>query len=153
MPSRATAAAAALAALAALAAVLPALAAAPAAAGPAGDRARAHFDAIAAADVPAITKAYADGAVLQWVGGPLDGAYTGPAAITAAWAKFAGAQGRIKADVRNLEEHANPAGATVTADVVFHGKQPVPVRYVLVYRGDALAAEVWQIAPQLAAGR
>lgn len=124
------------------------LAAAQAWAGPAADLAKAHFAAIAAADVPGITATYADAATLHWIGGPLDGLHAGPAAITSVWAKFAGAQGKLKADVGDVRENANPAGATVTADVVFTGKQPIPVRYVLVYRGDKLVNEIWQISPK-----
>ena len=37
-----------------------------------------------------------------------------------------------------------------TATVVFTGKGPVPVRYLLTYRGDRLVSEVWQIDPALA---
>lgn len=123
------------------------LSATPALAGPAADSAQAHFTAIAAADVAAITAPYADTAVLQWVGGPLNGTYSGAAAIAGVWSKFTGAQGKIAAEVKNVQESANPSGATVTADVVFRGKQPIPVRYVLTYRDGKLVSEVWQIAP------
>lgn len=130
--------------------VLPTFAA-PALAGPAADMAKAHFAAIAAADVPAVISQYADDAALQWVGGPLNGVYVGASNIAPVWAKFAESQGKLAADVANLQEAANPAGATVTADVTFKGKQPIPVRYVLVYRGGKLASEVWQINPPPAA--
>ena len=46
-------------------------------AGPASDMARARIDAIAAGNVETVTAAYAKGAALHWVGGPLDGAYEG----------------------------------------------------------------------------
>ena len=50
-------------------------------------------------------------------------------------------------DVKGLEEAVNPMGATVTANVVFKGKGPIPVRYVLVYRDGKVISEVWQINP------
>lgn len=120
-------------------------------AGPAED-ADAHFKAIAAGNAEQIMQAYADGATFQWVGGPLDGAYTGGEAIRQVWAKFAKANGPMEAKVAKLEESANPKGATVTANVEFKGKSTVKVRYVLVYRGGKLVAEVWQIDPKLALG-
>lgn len=124
--------------------------AAPAVAGPAADLARAHVAAIEAANVPELTAQYAPGAVFEWVGGPLDGTYRGTAEITGVWAKFAGAQGKLKADVKEVKEFANPAGATVVASVVFHAKQPIPVLYTLTWRGGKLTSAVWQIAPQVA---
>jgi hypothetical protein len=44
---------------------------------------------------------------------------------------------------------ANPAGATVTADVKFIGKKTIPVRYALTYRKGRLVDEIWQIDPKL----
>ncbi len=113
------------------------------------DRATAHFNAIGAGQVEAVTAAYTDASVFHWVGGPLDGTYQGKAAITTVWQKFAKAQGPLEVQVSNLTENANPKGATVTADVKFVGKNTVPVRYVLTYRGGDLVNEVWQIDPKL----
>ncbi len=121
----------------------------PAAAETATERAAAHFDAIAQGRVAAVTAAYTEASTFQWVGGPLDGAYTGKAAIAEVWRKFTGAQGPLDVEVMNIAENANPKGATVTADVKFLGKKTIPVRYVLTYRGDALVSEIWQIDPKL----
>lgn len=137
--------------------ILPALAGAlmvtvlagPALAGAAGDRAVAHFKAIGDGRVEAIVGAYADKAVLHWVGGPLDGAYGNRAAIEAVWRKFTSAQGKLGVEVGDLREYANPKGVTVSANVRFVGKKAVPVRYVLTYRGDRLVNEIWQIDPRL----
>ena len=118
-------------------------------AGPAGDKAQAHFDAIAKADVAAITAGYGDKAVLRWVGGQLDGDYAGEA-IKELWGKFTKAQGPLKVAVSNVQESANPKGATVTANVVFTGQNAIKVRYVLVYRDDKLTDEIWQVDPNLA---
>jgi ketosteroid isomerase-like protein len=131
-----------------LAALLSPLAAAAAWAGPASDMAKAHIAAVAAADVPAVVSQYADDAALQWMGGPLNGAYTGASTIAPVWAKFAAAQGKLTAEIKTISEAANAAGATVVADVLFKGAQTIPVRYVMVYRDGKLATEVWQIAPQ-----
>lgn len=121
----------------------------PALAGPADD-AQKHFQAIAAGDVAAIAAGYAENARLEWVGGPLDGSYSGPAAIQAVWEKFAKAQGTLTLAVDRLEESANPKGTTVSANVQFTGKAPIKVRYVLTYRDGKIASETWQIDPKLA---
>ncbi len=136
--------------LAAIAALLgvPALVQ-PAMAGAAGDRAMQRIQAIGAGDIPTITAAYAPGATLHWVGGPLDGTYSG-AQLGETWTKFTKAQGALKASVANLQESVNPKGTTVTANVLFSGQNQVKVRYVLTYRDDKLVGEIWQIDPALA---
>jgi ketosteroid isomerase-like protein len=116
-------------------------------AGPIADKAKAHFAAIAEGDVAKITADYSDKAVFQWVGGPLDGVYSDPAAIKGVWAKFTSAQGKLEADVKDIQEAVNPKGGTVTANIVFKGKGPIPLCYVLVYRDGKIVNEVWQINP------
>lgn len=113
------------------------------------DMAKAHFQAIASGNVAALKSHYAKDALFQWVGGPLDGAYTGVDSIARVWAKFTKGQGEMKVDVLDISEGANGQGATVVAQVKFAGKKTIPVRYVLVYRGGQLVDEVWQIAPKL----
>ena len=117
----------------------------------AADAAKAHIDAIAQGNEAAINASYASDAVLEWVGGPLDGRYATATSIAGVWAKFGKANPNLKAHVSALKEAANPKGATVTADVVFEGKAKIPVRYVLTYRGGKLVAEIWQVDPALAA--
>ena len=119
-------------------------------AGPAGDNAQAHFRAIAGGQVETLLNHYADNAALEWVGGPLDGHYAGKTALGEVWGKFAKAQGELTFKVSNVQESANPKGATVTANVVFGGKNDIKVRYVLVYRDGKIVGEVWQIDPNLA---
>lgn len=116
-------------------------------AGPAADRARAHFDAVASGDLDKITADYTDKSVFQWVGGPLDGVYVGSEAVRGVWAKFTSAQGKLQVDVSSVQEAENPRGTTVTANVVFKGKAPIPLRYVLLYREGKLITEIWQINP------
>lgn len=120
-------------------------------AGPADD-ARQHFEAIGAGNVDQLANAYTADSRLYWIGGPLDGVYAGADSIGDVWQKFSKAQGPLKVTVDKLEEAANPKGATVTANVMFEGKQPIKVRYVLTYREGKLLAETWQIAPALAVG-
>lgn len=114
----------------------------------ASDDAQAHFKAIAAGEVEHIMAAYGDNATLQWVGGPLNGAYVGADKIKEVWGKFA-KNAPLELTTGKVEESANPAGTTVTANVLFKGKNEIKVRYVLVYREGKLVNEVWQIDPKL----
>ncbi len=117
-------------------------------AGPSDDG-TAHVKAVAAGDVDKIMAGYSDTAVFQWVGGPLDGVYTGSDAIRGVWSKFAKGNAPLNASIEGLSVSANPNGSTVTANVVFSGKKTIKVRYVMVYRADKLVNEIWQIDPNL----
>lgn len=117
-------------------------------AGPAMDNAKARIAAIAAGDTATVSKEYAEDATLHWIGGPLDGTYRG-GEIAAVWGKFAKAQPKLTAKTMDVVEAMNPKGATVTANVVFEGKDKIPVRYVLVYRDGKLTDEIWQVNPAL----
>ena len=119
-------------------------------AGPASDNAQTHFRAIAGGQVENLLSQYADSATLEWVGGPLDGRYAGKVALSEVWGKFAKAQGELTVKVSGVQESANPKGATVTANVVFSGKNDIKVRYVLTCRDGKIVNEVWQIDPKLA---
>lgn len=117
-------------------------------AGPVDD-AQSHFRAIAAGEVENIMHGYADNAHFEWVGGPLNGTYVGTDKIKETWTKFAKANAPLEATVSKVEESVNPAGSTITANVVFKGKSTIKVRYVLTYRDGKLANEIWQIDPKL----
>ncbi|WP_151633119.1 nuclear transport factor 2 family protein [Noviherbaspirillum aerium] len=119
-------------------------------AGPSSDAARTHFNAIASGDLSVVMRGYAAQPQLNWIGGPLDGTYVGAEDIGNAWEKFGKAAGPLKVTVVNLEESVNPKGATVSANVLFEGKQPIKVRYVLTFRDGLLVNETWQIDPKLA---
>jgi hypothetical protein len=121
-------------------------------AGQAANDATTHFQAVASGDVQVLMRGYSDAAQLQWLGGPLDGSYAGAAAIRGVWEKFSQSQGPLNLTVQALEESANPKGATITANVLFAGKAPIKVRYVLVYRDNMIVSETWQIDPKLAVG-
>lgn len=121
------------------------LAALPALAGMQAPDAQMHFKAIASASVPDIMSQYVPGATLHWVGGPLDGTYSGTDAIKAVWSKFAKAMGKETETASNITVAGDAAGMTVTADVNFKGRKAVDVRYVLVYRGNRIVDEIWQI--------
>lgn len=121
-------------------------------AGPASDAAKLHFKTIAAGDVEKLMHGYSEDANLQWVGGPLDGVYTGSDKLRSVWSKFAQAQGKLDHAVNNVQENANTKGTTVTANVEFQGKNTIKVRYVLTYRDGKIVNEIWQIDPNLSQG-
>ena len=50
-----------------------------------GPAIRAHFNNIVSGKVDALKASYSDKAVLDWVGGPLDGVYTGANSIGGVW--------------------------------------------------------------------
>ena len=125
------------------------LAAASAYAAPADD-ARTHFQAIGSGDLSIVMRAYADQAQFNWIGGPLDGTYTTSETIRGVWTRFTQSQGPLKVSIGQLEESANPKGATVSANVMFEGKAPIKVRYVLTFREGKIVSETWQIDPKLA---
>lgn len=112
--------------------------------------ARQHLDAVAAGDTAKVISQYNGSSVLHWVGGPLNGTFTGALPLAEVWGKFAKAQAPLAVSVRDMKESGNSAGTTVTADVVFTGKNTVKVRYVMLYRGDMLVDEVFQVDPKLA---
>lgn len=131
------------------------MAASTAIAGPLDEKkAESHLAAVAAGDVEAIMRDYAEDAHLDWIGGPLDGRYRGRAAIREVWKKFAALNdGQPRpARVAPLAQHAHPQGATLAAAAEYGGKTPVKVWHVLVYRDGVLSTEVWQIAPALKVG-
>jgi hypothetical protein len=114
-------------------------------------KARAHLDAVAAGDLEALMKDYADDAYMEWVGGPLDGRYHGKAAIRAVWQKFIAANAGKPRPVNfgKLTSFANAKGASVQQRADYGGQVPVKVWHVLTYREGDLTTEVWQIAPAL----
>jgi len=114
-------------------------------------KARAHLDAVAAGDLEALMRDYAEDAYMEWVGGPLDGRYRGKAEIRAVWQKFIAANaGKPRpAHFGKLTAFANPRGATVEAKADYAGAVPVKVWHALTYRDGDLTTEVWQIAPTL----
>jgi len=114
-------------------------------------KAKAHLDAVAAGDLEALMRDYADDAYMEWVGGPLDGRYRGKAEIRAVWQKFIAANaGKPRpAHFGKLTAFANPRGATVEAKADYAGAVPVKVWHALTFRDGDLTTEVWQIAPTL----
>lgn len=127
-----------------------ALSSASSLAGTATDEATQHINSIATGDTVSVLKHYQESATMQWLGGPLDGTYTGKEQLSSLWGKFTKAQGPMKIKIANIVEHSNPKGATVTADVFFNGNKNVPVHYVLSYRDGMLVSEIWQVSPSLA---
>ena len=124
------------------------LAAAAASAAPA-DEARTHFQAVGSGDVQVLMRGYAEQTQFNWVGGPLDGVNATSDAIRGVWTKFTQSQGPMKVTISQLEESANPKGSTVSANVLYEGKAPIKVRYVLTFRDSKIVSETWQIDPKL----
>ena len=118
-------------------------------AGP-SDEATEHVNAVATGDVDKGMASYAETAVFQWVGGPLDGVYSGREAIRGVWSKFAKGNTPLTTKIEQLAVSSNPKGSTVSANVTFSGKKTIKVRYILVYRERSLVTEIWQIDPMLA---
>jgi ketosteroid isomerase-like protein len=133
-------------------AALPLLPGANAVAGPLDEaKARAHLDAVAAGDLEALMKDYADDAYMEWVGGPLDGRYRGKEAIRVVWQKFIAVNdGKPRpASFGKLSAFANAKGASVQQRTQGHRKLPLKVLHVLTYREGDLTTELWQIAPAM----
>jgi len=120
-------------------------------ASPISDAAKTRFSAIGADETSTIMQGYADNAQLVWIGGPLDGTYSGVNAIRSTWEKFGKAIGPARVTVLSIDESANPKGTTVVAKVQFDGKTQVKVLYVLSYRDGKLVNETWQVDPKLTA--
>jgi hypothetical protein len=124
----------------------------PVLAGPLDEaKANAHFDAVAAGDLEALMRDYAEDAYMDWVGGPLDGRYRGKAAINAVWQKFIAANaGKPRpAKFGKPGSFANPKGASVEIKAEYGGATPLNVWHVLTYRDGSLTTEIWQIAPAI----
>lgn len=115
------------------------------------DDAADHFKAIGVGNIEQIMAQYADNTTFQWLGGPLDGAYSGADKVKEVWTKFT-RNGPFEVSVAKTEESTNDKGSTITSNVEFKGKNTIKVRYVLVYRAGKLVNEIWQIDPKLATG-
>jgi hypothetical protein len=111
------------------------------------DMARAHWAAIANNDLGASTKDSAEGAVLDWVGGPLNGKYAGAMAIAGLWTKFSGAQGPLTVDISDVQVKDGYGKQTVTARTISKGKGAVPADYALTYEAGRIVGETWTIRP------
>jgi len=117
-------------------------------------KAEAHLKAVAAGDVEALMRDYAEDVYMDWVGGPLDGRYRGKAAIREVWQKFvAQSNGQPRpARFGRISQQANPKGVTLEAAAEYGGKATIKVWHVLVYREGELTTEIWQIAPAFKVG-
>ena len=114
-------------------------------------KAQAHLNAVAAGDLEALMRDYAEDAYMDWVGGPFDGRYQGKVAIRAVWQKFIDANaGKPRtAKFGKLEAYANPKGASIAVSAEYSGAAIVKVWHVLTYREGTLTTELWQISPTI----
>ena len=109
--------------------------------------ARYHWDAVASNDLGMTMFHYTPASTLEWVGGPLQGKYSGTTALAEVWTKFFYAQGYMNVEVSNVQARQEGARHIVTARTIFKGRQVVPVDYALVFEGDRVVAETWKVSP------
>jgi hypothetical protein len=113
---------------------------------------QAHIAAVAKKDGPTLIAQYRPEAFVWWIGGGLDGTYSGPA-ITALWTKFAATPGTLTPTIANLTQYDNPKGSTISADITYAGTNaagaPVSVHAyeVLAIRDGKIQDDIWQVIP------
>ena len=106
-----------------------------------------HWEAIARNDVGMTTILYGPNAVLEWVGGPLQGRYAGPTAIAEVWTRFFIQQRPIEVDVSNVQERVEGGRQTVMATTLFKGLRTLTVDSTLVFEAGRIVAETWRVRP------
>ena len=112
---------------------------------------RKHLAAIAGGQLDAVQATYAADARLDWVGGNLEGRYSGAEAIGKLWRTFHERRHPVQITVDNIESHANDKGATVIASVIYKSTDATTkVRQIITLRDGRIHTEIWQIAPALA---
>jgi len=112
---------------------------------------RKHLAAIAGGQLDAVQAAYAPDALVDWVGGNLEGRYSGNEAIGKLWRTFHERRKPLQITVDTIESHANDKGATVIASVIYKSTDAVTkVRQIITLRDGRIHTEIWQIAPALA---
>lgn len=112
---------------------------------------RKHLTAIATGQLDAVQANYAPEALLDWVGGNLDGRYSGAESIGKLWRNFHQRRQPLQITVDSIESHANDKGATVIASVIYKSTDATTkVRQIVTLRDGRIHSEIWQIAPALA---
>ncbi len=112
---------------------------------------RKHLAAIANGQLDAVQATYATDARLDWVGGNLEGRYSGAEAIGKLWRTFHERRQPVQITVDSIESHANDKGATVIASVIYKSTDATTkVRQIITLRDGRIHTEIWQIAPALA---
>jgi len=112
---------------------------------------RKHLAAIAGGQLDAVQATYAADARLDWVGGNLEGRYSGAEAIGKLWRTFHERRHPVQITVDSIESHANDKGATVIASVIYKSTDATTkVRQIITLREGRIHTEIWQIAPALA---
>jgi hypothetical protein len=111
---------------------------------------RKHLAAIANGQLDAVQGNYAPQALLDWVGGNLEGRYSGAEAIGKLWRTFHERRQPMQITVDSIESHANDKGATVIASVIYKSTDATTkVRQIITLRDGRIHTEIWQIAPAL----
>lgn len=112
---------------------------------------RKHLGAIANGQLDAVQANYTADALLDWVGGNLEGRYSGAESIGKLWRTFHERRKPLQITVDSIESHANDKGATVIASVIYKSASATTkVRQIVTLREGRIHTEIWQIAPSLA---
>jgi len=112
---------------------------------------RKHLTALATGQLDAVQANYAPEAFLDWVGGNLDGRYSGAESIGKLWRNFHQRRQPLQITVDSIESQANDKGATVIASVIYKSPEATTkVRQIVTLRDGRIHSEIWQIAPALA---
>lgn len=115
----------------------------------------AHWDAIAARNLTATVSDYAPSIVLHWVGGALNGTYTGPANVSKVWSRFfAGSSALWWSTIGPVTISMSSGIATVNATLQFTltpTANPLDLPYLdLAYSlGFTYASSSWWIANEV----
>jgi hypothetical protein len=109
--------------------------------------ARAHVGAIVSGNIAALDATYLPVSIIWWVGGTLDGFYSGDDQIQSVWTKFVAIQHWQSADITAISEASNPKGGTVTLDTIYHGTTALRIREILLIRGGKIQDDIWQVWP------
>jgi hypothetical protein len=112
---------------------------------------RKHLAALAGGQLDSVQSAYATDALLDWVGGNLEGRYSGAESIGKLWRTFHERRKPLQITIDSIESHANDKGATVIASVIYKSTEATTkVRQIVTLREGRIHTEIWQIAPALA---
>jgi hypothetical protein len=101
-------------------------------------------------DIDVLMSGYAEGATMLWVGGPLDGTYSGQAQLRELWGKFAKAQGPLEVAIAQVQENGNPQGRDRGRQCALTADRARPRCARSSCSATARSSpEVWQIDPAM----
>jgi cytoskeletal protein RodZ len=106
-----------------------------------------HWTAVANRNATGLGNEYAKDAVVAWVGGGLNGTYTGKNQIDTMWSKFAGATTPMRFDVTKVSYDLTNDRPAIDETVVLHNsKGSIHVDSTIVYNSNQkIIAEIWKL--------